>query len=246
MVNLRAMKRHEFSIMIIALAACSSQALGQGFVNLDFEQAVIVPDPSNGQTAVYASNAMPGWTLSGVYLGPNDILYNDLSLGAPSISIFSTNGIYPVIDGAFSVDLYGGAGFPAGVSMAQSALVPVGTESLRFKAISGGGAQLGSLVVSLGGENTPLSILSSGAGYTLYGSDISSFGGLGEPLVFSVLPGGNNYWEIDDIQFSPMPIPEPQVLGLGALCVLCASARVRFQIMAGNRAEAARAAQRKS
>src|SRR6266478_1477385 len=84
--------------------ACFSQ----GFMNLNFENAVIVPDPSspNYPYAVYASNAIPGWT---AYIGAapqGDIIFNTISLGATSISILGTNGVPSSLDGAFSINLY--------------------------------------------------------------------------------------------------------------------------------------------
>jgi hypothetical protein len=89
---------------------------GQAFVNLDFENATIVPDPSSSYYpyAVYTSDAIPGWAVTGNFLGPNDILYNDLALGAPSVAILGMNGAPSIgvpgaLDGAFSIDLYGGA-----------------------------------------------------------------------------------------------------------------------------------------
>jgi hypothetical protein len=41
-------------------------------------------------------------------------------------------------------------------------------------------------------------------------------------LTFFAAPGANNYWEIDNIQFSSSPVPEPSVLALfaGGLCLL--------------------------
>jgi hypothetical protein len=101
---------------IIGLVAISltvlQSASGQGFINLDFEDATIVPDPSSPYYpyAVYTSDAIPGWTVTGNYLGPNDIIYNDTSLGAPSVALWGMNSQYSLapLDGAYSIDLYGG------------------------------------------------------------------------------------------------------------------------------------------
>ena len=58
-----------FLFIIISLALIH----GQGFVNLNFENAQIVYDSSYPPYAVYASDAIPGWT---AYIGgvpQNDI-----------------------------------------------------------------------------------------------------------------------------------------------------------------------------
>ena len=198
----------------------------QGFVNLDFEDATIVPDPSSPYYpyAVYATNAIPGWVPDG-FLGTNEISYNDLSLGAPSVSLFGTNGPYPVIAGAFSIDLYGGSGgLSGGASISQIGLVPSDTRAILFKAQS----VLGTLSVALGGQNIPYSPIGTGPNYTLYGGNIPlELAGKMEQLMFKASTGGNNYWEIDDILFSSSPVPEPGALGLFALSGLLLCLRLR-------------------
>jgi hypothetical protein len=198
----------------------------QGFINLNFERATIVRDTSSPYYpyAVYASNAIPGWTPSG-FLGSTEILYNDISLGAASVSIFDTSGVYPVIDGTFSIQIYGGANGAPGASISQTSLVPVSAKSILFKAYEST-ALGGTLSVSLGGQDIPFSALSTGSNYTLYGGDISSSAGQNQQLIFSAPPGNNVYWVIDDIQFSASAIPEPSALGLSALGALLLGWRV--------------------
>jgi hypothetical protein len=206
-----------FTAVLFSLAeAC----FAQGFVNLNFENATIIPDPSSVYypNAVYASNAIPSWTATG-FIGPNDILYNSASLGSTSVSILGTNGFPNALDGKFSVYLYGGL-TATSASISQTAIVPVSAESILFEAQNDGGSLGGTLLVSLGGQNLSYSALSSGANYTLYGADISTFAGQSERLMFSALEGNNNFWNIDDIQFSSLPIPEPSELALATLGAL--------------------------
>ena len=75
-----------FAAIIFALLMGGRLASAQGFVNLNFENAVITPDPSSPYypNAVYASSAIPGWTATG-FLSPTEILYNDVSLGDPFV-----------------------------------------------------------------------------------------------------------------------------------------------------------------
>lgn len=202
---------------IIALSvALFRNASGQSFVNLDFEDATIVPDASSPYypNAVFASDAIPGWTATG-FIGPNDILYNSASLGSTSVSILGTSGLPPALDGAFSIYLYGG-GTSTAASISQTGLVPAGTESLLFRAQPGAGT----LLVSLGGQNISFSAIATGPNDTLYGGNISSaFAGQSEQLIFSAL-AGENFWNLDDIQFSASPVPEPgffRLLVLGGL-----------------------------
>ena len=207
---------------------------GQSFVNLDFESARrIVPDQSSYlyPYAVYATSAVPGWTVSG-FLGTNDLLFNIYSLGAPSVSLFGTNSynpppppvnqIPPPLDGKLSIDIYGGA--PAGppgtpttsASISQTGLVPAWATSLQFIAQNTPYSGPTVLLLSLGNQNIPYSAIDVGPNYTLYGGDISDFAGQIEPLTFTALQGANNYWEIDDIQF----VPEPSVFAVFSVCAL--------------------------
>jgi len=203
------------TLVITILMFGSWHCFSQGFVNLNFENAIITPDPSSPYypNAVYASDAIPGWTATG-FIGPNDILYNSASLGSTSVSILGTSGFPPALDGNFSIYLYGGS-TASSASISQTAVVPVSAASLLFEAQQSG---TGTLQVSLGGQNISFFALSSGANYTLYGGNIpSAFDNQSEQLMFSALEGGNNFWNIDDIQFSPSAVPEPSVLGLSAL-----------------------------
>jgi hypothetical protein len=214
----------------VGLIAFSRDAFGQksglNFVDLNFEQATIVYDPSN-TLGVYARDAIPGWTVGNDFLGTNDILYNELSLGAPSVSLCGPNSegnLSPTpapLDGTYSIDLYGGVPgetYPQlGISLSQTALVPVGAESIFFI----GKSFSGTLLVSLGGQNITYTAVSTGPDYTLYGGNIPPvFAGQIETLTFNAPIGANNYWELDDIQFSASPVPEPDVFsifGIGTL-----------------------------
>jgi hypothetical protein len=72
----------------------------------------------------------------------------------------------------------------------------------------------------LGNQNISFSALSTGANYTLYGGNIPlAFAGQSEQLMFSALEG-ENFWNIDDIQFSSTAVPEPNEFALGALGAL--------------------------
>lgn len=219
------MKIARFVFPMALCCTVGTTALGQGFINLNFEQAVITPDPSSlyYPYAVFASNAIPGWTALG-FISPRDVLYNDISLGAASVSLFGTQDQYGPnsLDQNYSIGLYGGVEGPAaGASISQTAVVPVNAVSIQFIA-QGQMAPLGSqfggpLLVSLGGQNIPLIALSNGPNYTIYGGNVASFAGHLEQLIFDAPQGINNYWEIDDIGFFPTPVPEPKTMALLAI-----------------------------
>jgi hypothetical protein len=207
-------------ISILLLALCLN-GRAQGFMNSDFESAVIIPDPSSPYYpyAVYASTAVPGWTVTG-FLGPSELFYDTTSAGSTCVSILSTNGnpLYGIpraLAGNFSVYLYGGVTAPS-ASISQTATVPASAESMEF---IGQQAGSGTLQVSLGGQNLSYFALSNGPNYTLYGADVSAFAGHSEQLTFSALHGEQT-WNIDNIQFSSTPIPEPSAFALAVLGAL--------------------------
>jgi|HubBroStandDraft_5_1064220.scaffolds.fasta_scaffold232400_1 hypothetical protein len=202
-------------------------AVGQNFADLDFENAVIVPASSSPYYpyAVYASEALPGWMVgSGNYLGVSTINYDDTSLGATSVQLFGVDSQYsePPLAGNFSIDLYGGVTSAAGASISQTAVVPSGAAAIEF--IASGSSQFGALLVSLGGQDISYSAISVGPDFTTYAANIPpALADQIETLSFTATEGDNNYWEIDNIGFSPNSVPEPTTLvlaGLGVISVL--------------------------
>ncbi len=86
----------------------------------------------------------------------------------------------------------------------------MGTESIEFW------GDIGGLQITF--DNQPLSfvVIGSTANYTIYGADISAFADQTGQLLFTLPPYVGNA-ELDNIQFSDQPIPEPSVVGLFAL-----------------------------
>jgi hypothetical protein len=79
------------------------------------------------------------------------------------------------------------------------------------------------------GSNANGSNESAGPNYTTFGGNLpSGLAGYLEELMFSAPQGGNNYWEIDDIQFSPVVIPEPSTAALLVLGLLAFSGSLRL------------------
>ncbi len=202
-------------VLAVFLLITAREAFTQGtFQNLDFEMARIIPivGGPNYRYDIATTNALPAWN---AFIGSSQvpqITYNDPALGSTYITLWATNGAQ--ISGNFSVLLQGGLTASA-ASISQSGLVPVSAESLLFEAQAGSGT----LLVSLGGQNLVFSALSNGANYTLYGADVSAFAGQTAQLMFSALEFSTspNNWNIDNIQFSNQPTPEPGALVLSVL-----------------------------
>jgi hypothetical protein len=203
----------------LALLLSVAGALGQGtFGNLDFESARIILDPTSPYYpgAVQASNAIPGWTLLGGDAYP-DVLYNDVSLGAPAVSIHDSNdqeGFTPIA-GRYSLYLQG---FGTSIGVTQTGQIPAGATSLTFWSNT---TDVG-IQATFNGQVIPYTSISSGPNYTIYGGDISAFAGQTGALKFS---GGG--W-LDNIQFN-LPTPEPGVFGLSVLGALFLGWRVLMQ-----------------
>jgi hypothetical protein len=191
-------------------------------VNLDFENASLIPDHSSGAWGYYASNAIPGWTLfarDSAFQG-GDVYYDNFSLGGGAVSLIDTNTTswgynYPPIQGKYYVMLmsFNYPGYEYTVGIGQTGQVPTSAQSITFL----GSATLNAL--SFNGQILPLTVIGNGANYNIYGADISSFAGQTGLLLFeTALPSGGA--TIDDIQFSSSPVPEPTVYALAALGTL--------------------------
>jgi hypothetical protein len=212
-----AMKFVSAIFAIILLLVGKQFGFSQAFVNLDFENATIAPTSPPGFYPV--TTALPGWTVS---IGTNqqtEMGYQTVSTGQTFVSLLGANGPFGFssISGLYSVLLQGGVTSPD-ATISQTGLVPVLTESILFE----GQAGAGPLLLSLGGQNIPVLIVGTGPNYTMYGGNVSAFAGQTEQLEFSAPEGynENNYWNIDNIQFSPSAIPEPSQFALGALGAL--------------------------
>jgi hypothetical protein len=115
--------------LFVLLVLCRS-GFAQGFLNLNFESAKIIPTIGSPvyPYGIAITNALPGWSVFGTTQG--DITYNDPATGSTWVWLIATNG--GQISGNYSVQLQGGlSSFPATIS--QTGLVPVGSDSLFLK-----------------------------------------------------------------------------------------------------------------
>jgi len=196
-------------VAVVGLVLIRS-ASGQGFVNLDFESATLV---SPGAQSVQFAQAFPGWTVAPF---TTYALYNTMALDSAAICIIDTKGSYlgSVIDGHYTALLQSGLtnenpAFSSDTTLSQTGLVPLGTQSLQFKAMTGFDAS-GRFAVTLGGQTLSLTILGGGTNYALYAANVSQWAGQTVQLSFTVfaeIPHRNDeQLFLDDIQFSNQPV----------------------------------------
>ena len=223
----RNIARGVLAVSLFVNSGAAVQAQGS-FVNLNFEHATIVVNPASPYypDMVFASSAIPFWTAYTYEQQQTDILYDAIALSAAQVGIYDTN--YPSlapVQGRYSVVLAGEFSDNTtphdSAAIAQTGRVPDTAESLTFW------GQVGGLQVTFAGQVLPWVAIGSGPNYSIYGCDISAFAGQAGELRFTTLP--NTSALLDNIQFSPDPIPEPGVLALSALGALVVAWRVRLR-----------------
>jgi hypothetical protein len=115
-------------------------------------------------------------------------------------------------------------------SIAQTGFVPLGIQSLEFKAWEWA-PSTSILSVSFNGNDLSPVVIGTGANYILYGADLSAFAGQTGQLEFtSVFNNNGPSWiELDDIGFSTTAVsPEPSIVALGGIGGLVFAARKWF------------------
>jgi len=212
--------------LLLALTLLSPVASrSQQFQNLDFESANLPSVPNFGGGPVPVSEGLPGWT---AYLGTvqqTDVLHNVTYNTLASVDILGPTWTKApeepgIIGGNYSVYLQAGyQGVDVTASIEQTGTVPVGSESIQFKAWEMFG---GSFSVSFNGNNLPLTVLGtgqspSGQPYNLYGVNIAPYAGETGLLDFTESINGGLSLLLDDINFSTSSVPEPSPALLVAL-----------------------------
>ena len=214
---------------VIALLTSAVPGWSQGFVNLNFENASIVPayPPLGGE--IVATNAIPGWT---AYVGTTTqptVFYNGVSIGGSLVSLNDTNAsgtqISPLpIQGNYSVLLWT-ASFSEepSVGIGQTGQIPNSANSLVFWATFGG------IQVTFNGQVISFFTTGSTANYNIYAADISAYAGQTGELRFTTpsrSPLGNVAL-LDNIQFSSTTVPEPGTSALIALGGVSLALKIR-------------------
>jgi len=206
--------------LLFALLILCRSGHAQGFINLDFESAHL-SSYGAGPASVPALSAVPGWT---VYYQGNPypyILYNAVSLGGAAVILEGTNADYPLppIQGNWFVHIQGGWSNGGSAGIGQTGQIPIDAQTLVFW------GSYENMIISFSGQPLTFAVLGGTPNYTIYGADISAYAGQIGELLFTGLDGSSRPGPfpyggggfIDNIQFSPSPVPEPSNLALGVL-----------------------------
>ena len=213
--------KNAFLISILLVLVQSGHA--QGFVNLDFEDAVITQDSNPHE--VNASDAIPAWTAYINGVPQTDIIYDTINLDSAGISIHDTSTDYfPPLQGNYSIFLQGDnnadpinyPAFTKSASIGQYGQVSPIAKSMTFY-----GYNLVRFQLTFNGINIPYYPVGSEANYTIYGADISADAGQTGQLVFTALYNGGGI--LDNIQFSQSSVPEPSEFALVTMGTLLLS-----------------------
>ena len=206
-------------ISILLLAFCLN-GWAQAFTNLDFEHPILPLVPVFGGV-VPTGKAIPGWT---AYLNGNPqswIAFDGVTLGGAMVSLQDTNATFEgtVIQGNYSVLLLSStAGTQTSASIGQTGTIPITAETLSFW-----GQNVGGMLITFNGQPLSFMAISNTLNYTtIYGADISTYAGQTGQLLFTALISSSfsTGGDIDNIQFSSIPIPEPSAFAVAVLGAL--------------------------
>jgi len=227
-------------IFTAALLSLAESGFSQSFVDLGFESPTFVSTNGLLSGSIGLPQAFPGWSATVGGLPLSYALSNTVYLDTAGMSIINSNyntfGVIPggVLQGRYTAILMSGTltNTVTGVdaSLSQTGLVPAGTRSLQFYALSAFDS-FGTFTVTMDGQDLSLTAISNALNYTIYGTDISAWAGQTAQLSFNVLghspQGSSEYLYLDSIQFSIQPVPEPSTFALGALGALLLGLRRR-------------------
>jgi len=205
--------------IILILMLSGHSVWSAPFSNLNFEsvvQPLTILDPEFRTVPV--GQALPGWQalINGVPM--STVVYNNRSLSGAGVSLYLSGAI----QGNYLVKLYSGLTSPlptaGNASIAQTGLIPSDAQSLQLK--TGPGPFGGPFIVSIGGSTLSMTPVFSGLNPAMYSGDISAYAGQVAELRITVpydgiAPFGQAHTiDLDDIQFSTEPVPEPSVIAL--------------------------------
>jgi len=210
-------------IAIVGVFATQRAHPQDAFVNLDFEQAIA---PFEGYMAPI-DRALPGWR--GYVAGSqiSVVLYDTRNIDAACISVLdrlAPQQAWQPLEGNYSAYLMGSTPeWPQqqAAAIAQIGQIPADAKSIRFLFSTTYLPQ-----VTFEGQAIPLVLLGENTAYVTAGADVSLFAGDTGELRFTVPPqaaGGL----LDNIEFSPVAIPEPTAMVLSLLGVLIVGCRVK-------------------
>lgn len=211
------------------------------FQNLNFESSPAFPPGDFSIPFDLYANALPGWTVRINNTIQGGAWANEFILDAPGVALMT--GSSNPLDGQKSVYLQSAFSAPTNipgaqalnVSISQTGLVPLGSQSLRFKSLNQWFDYFpvppGPFDIKLGGNSLSLIPTFSNGGYVEYAADVSTWAGQTLNLSIGVLAspawGNTSFPEgwayVDSITFSSTAVPEPTVatlIGLSSIALL--------------------------
>jgi hypothetical protein len=219
-------------LTIICCCVCTS-LFAAPFQNLDFEQGSFQAPPANytpsaplaGPFPISAAAGLPFWTAREDSTICTAIWGNVGGLNETSVVLLSSAVAFPPpspapLDGIYSAGLTAYANAPSGffttASISQIGDVPANAKSIQFLMVAGSNP-----LVTLNGSAISLIPISTNGNLVTMGGDVIAFAGTNAELTITAAgtPGGNSllagpFVVMDDIVFSPNPVPEPSAIAL--------------------------------
>jgi hypothetical protein len=224
-------------------AISAGALLGAAFQDLDFESATIASAPANYEPwdafdAISAAAALPGWTVVEDSTVCDAVWGEAVALDETSVALgrsYPYGDIVSTMDGNYFVELSAIGNYtnvPAEYfstsSISQTGDIPGGTRSITFLlrdavAYTGEGPST-LLQLTINGVVIPYSPVASYAGgIEEMAGDVSAFSGTTATVEFELGSGTALYdlsYDIDDINFSRSPAPEPAFGGTCAIALV--------------------------
>jgi hypothetical protein len=220
-----------FSVAFALASTAEMRAQGT-FLNLDFEMAQISPRWD-------FTDAFPHWQGFAAGSAVSMVIYNGVLLDSPQIGIWDANAdpnfgvTCPPLFGAYSAYLMADAGpWPSpDAELAQTGTVPADARSIAFATTSYSllpnpdlRPEYWQLDLLFNGQRLPYVKVMSQLDFTIWGADVSAYAGQTVELRFllhtAYPPNSPPPYDVgvaiglDEILFSPVPIPEPGSVGL--------------------------------
>ncbi|HZZ28723.1 MAG TPA: hypothetical protein VFE46_12040 [Pirellulales bacterium] len=232
-------------LIVLLTAWCIGAAIrlsAAPFQDLDFEQATIHSPPANyvpngnaiGLNPISAAAAFPFWTAQEDSTICTAVWGGGGALDETSVALLDASGFPKPIDGNYSLELSAYADAPSGSglykasSISQTGDIPANAKSILIL-LRGVGppANVRDVpTVTINGNVINMITLSSSSGVMTMAGDVSAFAGTSAQ--FTIQAAGvsgqgtflaEDYIDIDDISFSPNPVPEPGAVCLALGCV---------------------------
>lgn len=229
----------------LAAGIAASPAMGAPFQDLDFEQAVLQPDPNypagDAYAPISAAAAFPGWVVTEGGTTLTDVEPAPFALDETSVALISDSPSFPDFQppqGEYAVNLYGcslGAQAPPGepttAAISQTGDIPTGSVSIRFLVATVPGSVVADPFFFVNGTSVPVYPLEPSGSAELWAGDISPYAGTTATItleaagVLNSFPADEDDFNLDAISFSTQPVPEPvaasgMILACAALLLL--------------------------